>query len=133
MCLSNLKQQGLCMLMYAGDNDDLAPDSSHWMDQTASYTKAPSIFHCTDLPGDPSKQYGYAMRTKLGNANLQQLKDADNTAILFDSLLLEKNANTNLVLIPGFPRHKGRQNVVMANGRAKGFPVSPSRSSTGIK
>jgi prepilin-type processing-associated H-X9-DG protein len=118
VCLSNVKQMTLGILLYSNDNSDAAPSASRWMDQDAGYTKSGDIYRCPYFQERSASSYGYAMRTKLGGVDLDALKNANKEPICFDTELTGRNAHTNQLLIPLFTRHSN-QSVGFADGHAK--------------
>ena len=62
-CLSNLKQIGVACVMYAADNEDALPRSSHesqsWVGTLAPYCSGTNLWRC---PRDPqSRLFSYAL------------------------------------------------------------------------
>jgi len=113
-CLSNLKQLGLGLTMYAGDNDEKMPPRDAWMDAIGPYTKNPQIFHCilVKAPG----LYGYAL-----NAGVKSMTagGANATPLVYDSVNYGRNASDLFNSLPDPGRHKGRDNVVFADDHAR--------------
>ncbi len=63
-CLNNLKQIGLAALLYADDNDDVLPSSSHsrksWVGTLQPYAGGAIMYRCPDDP-DKTRLYSYAI------------------------------------------------------------------------
>lgn len=114
-CLSNMKQQGLALLMYAQDYDGQLPlKSPGWMDSIRPYTKNEEMLHCPSLRFD---EYGYAFDARMAGKNQKKLKSPDTVLLLLESTNTQKNA---LSSGEGFaPRHNERGNIVFADGHAK--------------
>ena len=70
-CLNNLRQIGIASRMYADDNDELLPQSSHehasWVGTLQAYLGGTSVFRC---PVDSNRQrlYSYAINDYLTTA-----------------------------------------------------------------
>lgn len=114
-CLSNMKQQGLALLLYAQDYDGQLPlKSSGWMDSIRPYIKNEEMFHCPSLRSD---EYGYAFDARMAGKNYKKLKSSDTVLLLLESTNKQKNA---LSSGEGFaPRHNERGNIVFADGHSK--------------
>lgn len=104
-------------LIYATDNDDRLPLCERWMDLTFAYVKNESQLHCPGLDPVKTNQYGYAMNIALSSANESQLANPDQVALLFDSVILDRNACSNLVGFPDPPRHD-KNSIAFADGHA---------------
>jgi len=94
-CLSNIKQQGLAVLMYSQDYDELFPlttlydfsgtsETSQWIPRVAPYIKNTDIFWCPSDSAGSYPRYGgwsgpavsYAANSLMGGAHLP-----DNTSV----------------------------------------------------
>lgn len=119
-CLSNAKQLGLSMMMYAQDYDEHLPPAEKWMTVSMPYIKNQAIYVCpvvkTENPKTPAS---YAMDTRLSGKSLNKLKEPANRAVIYDSTRTDWDATD-----PGqtfAPRHnEGKQgSLVFADGHAK--------------
>jgi prepilin-type processing-associated H-X9-DG protein len=119
-CLGNIRQLSNAFLMYEEDCDRLAP-APRWMDALGGYVRSDSVLHCPAVAGENPYAYGYAMRSRLGGADVRSLKAAEGEPLIFDSWPLGRNAHTDSVLIPGFSRHGG-QNIGYADGHCRLLP-----------
>jgi prepilin-type processing-associated H-X9-DG protein len=114
-CLSNLKQQGLGLVMYANDNADRLPDRDVWKDAIAPYVKSESSLHEFQAP---EGIYGYAF-----NSGLPRVREDDPKALMvYDSVNPIRNASDRLASLPEKGKHDGKNNVVYADGHVKGIP-----------
>jgi prepilin-type processing-associated H-X9-DG protein len=120
VALSNIKQVGLGLLMYANDFDDILPVDG-WMDRTKvyAYNHNEAIFHAVDLKDPSPDQCGIAFRARLRGQNLDNDKRPEATAMVFDSILLERNATSGLWSLPDPPRHRRTNSVGFADGHAR--------------
>lgn len=105
-CLSNVKQIGLGVLMYAADHDDRLPrDPSRWKAAIMPYVKDEAIFHC---PDDPSGNVSYFFDARLAGRS-----QVDVTSVAETALIVEGTAGK-----PAF-RHRGTCNIAFLDGHAK--------------
>lgn len=121
-CLSNAKQLGLGLMMYAQDYDGQLPPAEKWMTETQLYTKNRSIYVCPIVKKEtPKAASSYAMNTRLSGKSLNKLKDPIKHALAYDSTRTDWDATD-----PGqtfAPRHSDRGNVTFADGHAKTITV----------
>ena len=57
MCMSNMKQLALALVLYADDNNGKFPPSNEWCDKINPYVGSPKIFQC---PAQENQRCGYA-------------------------------------------------------------------------
>lgn len=118
-CLSNLKQLGTGMMMYAQDYDQRLPPATQWNAGLYPYVKNERIFRCpeTETEGPPT----YAMNYRLSRAGTARLVQSERTVLLFDAV-----AGRNLAgarnLMPRPSRHPGRYPVGFLDGHARIIP-----------
>lgn len=79
-CLSNVKQLGLGVMMYAQDHDDLLPTEA-WVDEIMPYVKNALVFTC---PAAGDAMPAYALNGKLLGLALAGLTEPANTVLLFE-------------------------------------------------
>jgi prepilin-type processing-associated H-X9-DG protein len=114
-CVSNLKQCMLGQLFYATDHDDRLPLSAHWMDAISRYVK-PGVVKCPTLAKKSIKGYGYAMNLAMSRVQTKSVKAPEQAPVLFDSILLGRNASSGFY---GFPDPKERKtNIAYLDGHA---------------
>ncbi|WP_309709084.1 prepilin-type N-terminal cleavage/methylation domain-containing protein [Armatimonas sp.] len=117
-CLSNAKQLGLGLMMYAADYDQHLPPAGKWMTETQLYTKNKAIYVCPVVKTEnPKVQASYAMDTRLSGKSLNKLHEPSNRAVIYDSTRPDWDATD-----PGqtfAPRHNEKGNVAFADGHAK--------------
>jgi prepilin-type processing-associated H-X9-DG protein len=114
-CLSNGKQLGLGMLLYASDFDERLPHSDHWLSDLDPYVKNPDLA----CPATPTKRYGYAMHLSLSGAELKSVEKPEERIMLFESIAVIPNAAGDEGLLPNPGRHKGRNTIAYADGHVK--------------
>jgi len=121
-CLSNIKQLGLGVLMYAQDYDDHYPLPKTWHDEIYPYVKNEATFHCPSAGEE--KLSTYAMNGRLKNRVSAAIDEPGRTVMLFESI-----PGTNLfgdkALFPDPLRHgAGRENTIgYVDGHAKSVAV----------
>ena len=123
--LSNAKQCALGALIYTNDNDDRLPLSARWMDLELPYVTNKQIFNSPAVKD--AGQYGFAFRRALSGHKLSLTKSPTVTAMIFDSIETQWNANGNLLLLPNPGRYNGKDVVAFMDGHAK--TVSPDHKS----
>lgn len=79
-CVNNMKQLGIAIRLYAGDNKDQFPAATNWCDAILSNAGTDKIFKCP--AGDASKRSHYAFNAKLGGMELDKV--APDTVMLFE-------------------------------------------------
>jgi hypothetical protein len=126
-CLSNVKQQGLAVLMYQQDYDNRYPPSSTWMDLTAPYRKNEAALHCPSVPNSSPTTYGYAYNSKLSRVASDKIVRQEKTALNYDSSNLSRNAADPVTSLPSPPRHARSVNIMgFADGHARGVSAAPA-------
>lgn len=117
-CLSNIKNQSFALTMYAADYDDILPKCEAWKDQADPYFNYPETMHCPAIYKAIKDAYGYAMNYSLSKANIAKLANPDRQVMILESIILDRNACSNLVGFPNPSRHK-RNSIAFADGHAK--------------
>lgn len=116
-CMSNVKQQALAMIIYAGDWDDRFPLRDSWMDSITPALKR------TEVLRDPEVEiaggYGYAFDSRLSGALMGKIPNPDKAPLIYDSLNLGRNASDPFTSFPAKGRHKGKNVITYADGYAK--------------
>jgi len=115
-CLSNLKQLGLGILMYAQDHDETLPHADKWCDELMPYLKNEEILRC---PQAPELECGYAFNVALSGLSLGMIEAPAETIILFDSDQGKRNGSAAVTAIPKVGRHNGGNNVGYVDGHCK--------------
>ena len=122
-CMSNLKQQSLAVLMYAQDNNDIAPPKSRWMDCLTLYTKAGNgkIYHCPSVRSQGADAYGYAYNSNVADKPMSKIADQRAKMLIYDSSTLTRNASDAGTSLPENGRHSKGNNIAFADGHVKWF------------
>ncbi|MEI6500385.1 MAG: DUF1559 domain-containing protein [Armatimonadota bacterium] len=128
-CLSNLKQIGLAVLMYAQDYDETLvrhcyqpnPPNYPWWAAVAPYCKNTQMFQCPSNSGNAvcgtiPRSYGYNLSTTPANGNVgctaQKLGSIPKPSGL---LMIGENINTTTPVVNGVP-WMGYWNVASTTG-----------------
>lgn len=89
-CISNMKQIGLAMRLYADDNDGKWPSASHWRPLVQGYTsKENNVFQCLSAT---DKLYSYGMNINTSGIVDLTFSNPAKTAATFDCSLRRYNA-----------------------------------------
>jgi prepilin-type processing-associated H-X9-DG protein len=83
-CLSNLKQLGLAMMMWAQDHDEVLPPAENWTQELMPYLKNDQVFRC---PGAPDQQCGYAYNLALAGRKLGDIPNPAETVLFYETTL----------------------------------------------
>lgn len=112
-CMSNMKQQGLALMMYAQDYDEvMPPKNAKWMDTLLPYIKDEKVFRC---PSVITGQFGYAFSPELFGKKFKNIASPATTTAIFESTNLSRNATTGTVAY----RHRKFANTAFADGHVK--------------
>ena len=117
-CLSNVKQLGRGMLMYAEDNDQRLPPADGW--NTATGSPIQGELHCFAA----TSPWSYAMNSEASGSRVEA-DDPDDPGLRGPSdLVLVFEADARLPNASGGPewlvlRHEGRTNICFADGHAR--------------
>ena len=109
-CVNNLKQLGLAVRIYNGDNGDKYPTANKWCDTIINEAGTPSIYVC---PSATALRSGYAFNAKL--SGMEEGKVDPSTVMIFESDA-GWNASGGKELMITKPRHGNRYVVGMADG-----------------
>jgi hypothetical protein len=123
MCMNNMRQLALAVVLYADNNNGKFPPGNEWCDKVNRYVGLPIAFQC---PVHENQRCGYAFNQNL--INKKQTEVGHDTVLLFES-----DAGWNKAGGPGLlaSRHGGRQKmylVAFADGSAQ--MISESRLAT---
>jgi prepilin-type processing-associated H-X9-DG protein len=119
VCMSNIKQLNIGMLMYTQDYDEQFPSPYMWNEGIMPYVKNDQIFHCPEEPVQDVPSYG--MNGRLKKLKVSTLASLERTVLLFDSIP-GKDIAGGKALLPRPPRHDNGQNVGFVDGHAKWIP-----------
>jgi len=120
--LSNLKQLALANLMYAYDYDEHLPPAEAWMDVLGPYTKNEQLFHDPSIKDRKPDEHGVAFFDALSGVDTRTVLDPDKVPLLFQSVLMGRNAHSDLSTLPAVPREKDRSYVAFVDSHVKAFP-----------
>jgi hypothetical protein len=123
--LSNLRQIGLALIMYAQENGDRLPDADGWVDALLPQWSdvKDKGFHADALFRDPTapeeEPWNYAFNRALSGVRLGDIKDPSATVMVFESTAGVKNAADTGQSLPRPGRHAGGDCYVFADGHAR--------------
>ena len=81
-CVSNLKQVGIGMIMYAQDyHDSFALKAATYKSQIMPYVKNELVFHC---PSDKSGGVSYSFNTNLQGVSQSNIKNPSQTVLVYE-------------------------------------------------
>lgn len=122
--LSNLRQIGLAVVVYAQDHGGRLPDADQWVDEIAPTLGNEKTLRSLlwDQAAPPSQPYGYAFNRSLSGVNLATLKDPSQVVMVFESTLGRRNAADTGQSVPLPGRHEGGTHYVFADGRVRWVP-----------
>lgn len=103
LCLSNMKELALGLLMCAQDYDEVLPDVRNWQTMVSPYLLSSDVFRC------PEGGY-YAMNPRLSRISLTQISNPAQTVLLY-----EVDADGK----PLYNAHLGGANYAYADGSCK--------------
>lgn len=106
--VSNIKQLATSAAIYSTDYDDLLPMARTWGTELGPYTKNEVIFN--DFMIRP-KKFGFAFFEPVGGSSMESVENASEVPMLFQSLILDLNAHSDLRSLPIVPRDKGERDL----------------------
>lgn len=93
--LSNVKQIGTGMLMYAADYNDVFPKADNWQTGVMPYLKDPELF----IPPYPTEPGGYAFNKSLSSFNSATLDNPFRTPLVFESSQAGENLSGGVEIL----------------------------------
>jgi prepilin-type processing-associated H-X9-DG protein len=122
MCMSNVKQLNLGLIMYADDNKNLFPAGTRWCDALKPYVPNSTTFLCPQ--GKPGQRCHYAFNAKLVGHETKEVRAPAQTVLVF-----ETDDGWNVAggreLLPARPRHSGAHVIGFVDGHTE--LVRPAR------
>lgn len=101
-CLSQIKQIGLALHMYAEDNDDTLPPAGPWQEAVAAYVRDGEVFTC------PTTGKPYVFNDNLAGKTLSKSPNPEQVPLAWDAPDDD-----------GSPPHDRGFNVVFLDGHSK--------------
>lgn len=114
-CMSNLREIGKSLSMYAKDWDETLPPPQIWSSCATNYlisTNPAKTFVC---PSSRSK-FGYCFNDKIGAVRAGEFTNPNATVMVFECETNSPNTFGGHALLPLIPRHAGTNNYLMING-----------------
>jgi len=125
MCMNNMRQLSLGLLMYAGDNNDQLPQGANWCDAIQPYLGGGQALKC--FSGDPSQRAHYAFNANLSGMKVTKIQSPAQTVLVFE---IEGgwNVSGGPETLLKQPRHGGAVGLAFADGHSE--IVNPPRLQT---
>jgi len=120
-CLSYEKQISLAIKMYSDDYDDTLPRAKRWMDLIFDYTKNTMLIHEPTIARQD--EYGYAFHDRASGKKITKIAHPESFELVFDSILMKRNAYGGTWSMPEPGRHDGGNNIAYVDGHAKRIPM----------
>ncbi|MHB1463337.1 MAG: hypothetical protein ACYC1M_18775 [Armatimonadota bacterium] len=127
-CLSNSKQIGLAMRLYADDNDGMFPPTIKWQRHLLKYAYRETVFQC---PIAKDAKYSYGMNIQIGSVSERKLANPTQTVAAFDCSLPMTSASGGREavdfrhLVHGY---QGIANIIFTDGHAQAATATKADS-----
>jgi hypothetical protein len=129
MVISNVKQNGTALMIYAADWDGLLPPANVWATASKKYRKNDDLLRDITLP--TKSDYGFAFYSPAGMVNPELIETPELVPLIFQTDVLKMDANGTLSLLPAKPRADGKDIIGRADSSVKlterGTALSPVR------
>ena len=119
-CMTNLKQLGLAVMMFAQDHDERLPSADKWTDEIMPYLKNENLLKC---PTAKDLACAYALNKRIAGKSLAQIPNPAATVLIFESTKGARNYADAMETLDPKGRHNGGNNFVYADGHAKWVKV----------
>lgn len=126
--VSNLRQLALGHEMYSVDFDGLGPSPETWADQIMEYVRSEYVYrspHIDEPMEERKEKFGFAYYRPLGGIDLEEVMNAEEVPLVFDSSDLRWNANGDLSLLPDPPRWDGKNLIAFLDTHVKAVEGRP--------
>lgn len=111
VCLSNMRQIAVAMVLFASEHNEKLPDAGSWTEDIQPYLKSHEVLRC---PCDSSDtETSYAMNPALSGKSLGVISDTSNTVLLYETGY-EEDA-----------RHNGGNCYAFADSHVKWYKEAP--------
>jgi prepilin-type processing-associated H-X9-DG protein len=123
LCMSNVKQLNLALIMYADDNKERFPTGTAWCDSLRAYLGgSTNAFICPQ--GARDQRCHYALNAQLAGRGMKEVQAPAQTVLVFE-IDGGWNMSGGRELFPATPRHSRAYSVGFADGHAE--MVRPDR------
>jgi prepilin-type processing-associated H-X9-DG protein len=129
-CLARMAKLSAVLRAYLSEHDNTLPAADGWYEALGRHPASnDDIVSC---PESKHGTVGCAFNASLGEIELDALRSPRNTVLLFETDR-GMNAAGGPELLPGEPRHGGRDNYVFADGRVRRLPRKKNPDGTWAK
>lgn len=115
LCCRNLGRISAAVKMYEIDHGGLLPPPDDWVNALYPYTKNRAVFAC---PAVEHRGYSYAMNSMLRGLRVTDIKNPQQTVLLFESIPGSHQCG-GVELLPVLPRHYNRSFVLCADNKLR--------------
>jgi hypothetical protein len=122
LCMSNVKQLNLGLIMYADDHQDQFPSGTNWCDAIKPYVQNDKTYLCPQ--GKPGQRCHYAFNARLAGKGMKDVQSPAATVLIFETDG-GWNVSGGPELLPAKPRHRDGHVVGFADGHSE--VVRPAR------
>jgi len=118
VCLTRMVRLSAGLRAYLHEHDNTFPPADQWQDALGRYLASDKSLSC---PESKHGTGGCAFNASLGGIGIEALQDPRDTVAFFETDAALTTAS-GPELLPGEPRHDGRDNYVFADGHVQRLP-----------
>ena len=119
VCLSNLQQIGLGLMMYCQDYDETMVSARRWPSKLDPYLRNTALFACPTAPPQ-AREYSYGYNARLSGIRLATVASPSETVALFESDLGRRDVAGGAEAVATSPmRHNNGNNWTFTDGHCK--------------
>ncbi len=119
VCMSNLKQLALAVLMWSQDHHNTLPPAANWAKELDPYLKNMKVFAC---PAAPDLQCGYAYNVAVAGKMTAEIARPSDTVLFYESTLGSLDAADKGESQPRPGRHEGGNHLAYVDGHVQRQP-----------
>jgi hypothetical protein len=117
-CFSRVKGCVQAQMLYADEHDERLPPATAWMDACLPIAKSDYDFVCPQARDADPEAFGLAMNVAFSSGGWLDGPDPSRAPLVFDSVLLARNACSGFSGLPDPPRHASGNSVGYLDGHA---------------
>jgi len=122
LCMSRVKMMALGAVLNMGENDDILPFASSWMDRIVPDGTPEAVFH--DKKAVAQGRYGYAFSDSASGLKKSKVAEPKDFPLTFETILPGRNAHGALSSMPPVGRHGTSDKVGYLDTHVKRILVS---------